>query len=49
MMAQRKPWWDTRLARCYGCGDGIMARAWLRHFFPQPRTIPANDRDHLRW
>jgi hypothetical protein len=48
-LRKSKPWWDTQLARGIQVGDGIAARAWLFHFFPNVPVIPANDRDHCPW
>jgi hypothetical protein len=45
----RKPWWDTKLARCFGVGNGLAAILWLHHFYPYPHSMAANDMDHVRW
>jgi hypothetical protein len=48
MKPLRKPWWDTKLSRKFGV-SGMAAVLWVDHFFPSAPTIPANDRDHIKW
>jgi hypothetical protein len=44
----RRKWYDTRLCRDWLL-EGMLARLWVKHFFPTLGLEAANDRDHCRW
>ena len=45
--ADRK-WYDTRLCRDWEI-SGLLAKLWVKHFFPTLGLVASNDEDHCRW
>ena len=44
----RTQWYDTKLCRDITL-TGLMAKLWVKHFFPTLGLTAANDEDHVRW